>query len=205
MTASGTAAAPASGNICPSVTWPDEADTDAAFADLILLIHTNTLRDCRWEGWADVPSKSNVAVPALKKPNILKAESLSPLKKPKDFQKVAVMKMTLSPEGKKVSAKVKSTKVLRGFAPKKFARTGGTWKVKIIGDQTLSYSINSPVMDVEVEKDPDKGTFQVVGIMQPIDWTLVIPLYKKGKPLNAKRVEIWDTVTKKKVMESNIL
>lgn len=46
-TASGTAAAPTSG-ICPDVTWPAEVDTDGAFADLVLLLHTNPLRDCRW-------------------------------------------------------------------------------------------------------------------------------------------------------------
>lgn len=48
MDVSGTAAAPTGGSICPTVTWPSEVNTDAAFADLILLIHTNTLRDCRW-------------------------------------------------------------------------------------------------------------------------------------------------------------
>lgn len=48
MTESGTAAAPADPNDCPIVTWPDEVDTDAAFADLVLMLHTNVLRDCRW-------------------------------------------------------------------------------------------------------------------------------------------------------------
>ena len=47
MSAAGTASAPTSG-ICPSVTWPSQVDTDAAFADLVLLIHSNELRDCRW-------------------------------------------------------------------------------------------------------------------------------------------------------------
>lgn len=47
MTAAGSAAAPTSG-ICPVVTWPSQVNTDAAFADLVFLIHTNTLRDCRW-------------------------------------------------------------------------------------------------------------------------------------------------------------
>lgn len=47
MTATGSAAAPTSG-ICPSVTWPGAVDTDAAFADLVLLVHQNSLRDCRW-------------------------------------------------------------------------------------------------------------------------------------------------------------
>jgi hypothetical protein len=46
MTVAGTAADPTTG-ICPTVTWPAEADTDAAFADVLVLIHTNTLRDCR--------------------------------------------------------------------------------------------------------------------------------------------------------------
>lgn len=45
MTVSGTVAA---GSLCPTVTWPAEVDTDAAFADLVLLLHTNALRDCRW-------------------------------------------------------------------------------------------------------------------------------------------------------------
>jgi hypothetical protein len=48
MTASGTAAAPTGTAICPTVTWPAEVDTDAAFADLVLLLHANQLRDCRW-------------------------------------------------------------------------------------------------------------------------------------------------------------
>ena len=47
MTVTGTAAAPTSG-ICPVVTWPAQASTDAAFADLVLLVHKNPLRDCRW-------------------------------------------------------------------------------------------------------------------------------------------------------------
>ncbi len=47
MTEAGSAAAPTTG-ICPSVTWPTEVDTDGAFADLVLLLHTNPLRDCRW-------------------------------------------------------------------------------------------------------------------------------------------------------------
>lgn len=37
---------------CPTVTWPSEADTDAAFADQLLLIHSNTLRDCGGGGRA---------------------------------------------------------------------------------------------------------------------------------------------------------
>jgi len=47
MTVAGTVTAPTTG-ICPVATWPTQVSTDAAFADLVLLIHTNTLRDCRW-------------------------------------------------------------------------------------------------------------------------------------------------------------
>jgi hypothetical protein len=37
----------AAGNFrCPTVVWPAEVNTDAAFADATLLIHANTLRDC---------------------------------------------------------------------------------------------------------------------------------------------------------------
>ena len=46
MTAGGSAVA--SGGICPAVTWPTQVGTDAAFADLVLLLHPNNLRDCRW-------------------------------------------------------------------------------------------------------------------------------------------------------------
>lgn len=31
---------------CPAVTWPAQVDTDAAFADALLLIHRNDLRNC---------------------------------------------------------------------------------------------------------------------------------------------------------------
>jgi hypothetical protein len=48
MTVTGTVAAPPAGTICPTVTWPAEVFTDAAFADMVLLIHTNQLRDCAW-------------------------------------------------------------------------------------------------------------------------------------------------------------
>ena len=47
MTVAGSAAAPTTG-ICPAVTWPAQINTHAAFADMIFLIHTNPLRDCRW-------------------------------------------------------------------------------------------------------------------------------------------------------------
>jgi hypothetical protein len=47
MTVGGSAAAPTTG-ICPTVTWPAQVATDASFADLILLLHPNELRDCRW-------------------------------------------------------------------------------------------------------------------------------------------------------------
>jgi hypothetical protein len=46
MTVAGSAAAPTTG-ICPTVTWPAEVDTDGAFGDVVVLIHTNDLRDCR--------------------------------------------------------------------------------------------------------------------------------------------------------------
>lgn len=51
MNVAGSVAAPTSG-ICPTVTWPAEVDTDAAFADMLLLIHTNDLRDCAGNGRA---------------------------------------------------------------------------------------------------------------------------------------------------------
>jgi hypothetical protein len=47
MTVAGSAAAPTTG-ICPTVTWPAQVATDAAFANLVLLLHPNPLRDCRW-------------------------------------------------------------------------------------------------------------------------------------------------------------
>ena len=47
MTVAGSAAAPTGTAICPTLTWPAQVNTDAAFADLLFLIHTNPLRDCR--------------------------------------------------------------------------------------------------------------------------------------------------------------
>ena len=36
----------AGAGVCPTVTWPNL--TDAAFADAIIMLHTNFLRDCAW-------------------------------------------------------------------------------------------------------------------------------------------------------------
>lgn len=47
LTVAGSAAAPTDPSDCPIVTWPAEVDTDGAFADVLLLLHTNVLRDCR--------------------------------------------------------------------------------------------------------------------------------------------------------------
>ncbi|MCC6614013.1 MAG: hypothetical protein IT320_11095 [Anaerolineae bacterium] len=45
-TISGTVQAPSNPNNCPIVTWPNVPD--AAFAEVLVLLHTNDLRDCRW-------------------------------------------------------------------------------------------------------------------------------------------------------------
>lgn len=56
MTASGSVVErtpDANGNFrCPTVTWPAQADTDGAFADQLVLMHTNELRDCGGGGRA---------------------------------------------------------------------------------------------------------------------------------------------------------
>lgn len=56
MTASGSVTAnppDASGNfVCPTVTWPAQVNTDAAFADQLILLHSNVLRDCGGGGRA---------------------------------------------------------------------------------------------------------------------------------------------------------
>ncbi|MDF1763876.1 MAG: hypothetical protein P1U57_10740, partial [Oleibacter sp.] len=56
MTASGSVVArtpDADGNFrCPTVTWPAQVSTDAAFADQLVLMHQNDLRDCGGGGRA---------------------------------------------------------------------------------------------------------------------------------------------------------
>lgn len=56
MTAAGSVvprAPDANGNFrCPTVTWPNQVDTDGAFADQLVLMHTNQLRDCGGGGRA---------------------------------------------------------------------------------------------------------------------------------------------------------
>lgn len=47
--------------ICPNATWPNL--TDAAFAEVILLVHPNNLRDCRWGNRATTePTSYNTVV-----------------------------------------------------------------------------------------------------------------------------------------------
>lgn len=142
--------------------------------------------------------------PTFEKPTVLTAGQQAPVNSPKDYHRIAVMNVTLIPDDKQVRAKVNSTKLVKGFAPKVFTKSGGTWKVKIVGDKTVSYTLNNPYHDIEIEKDPNKGTFKLVEMDSPLEWTFVVPLYKEGKPIGAKSIEIWDLVSKRKVIETSI-
>jgi hypothetical protein len=41
---------PADKDLCPIVQWPSTLNTDLAFADVIIAVHKNSLRDCEWGG-----------------------------------------------------------------------------------------------------------------------------------------------------------
>jgi len=154
--------------------------------------------------WSDITKTGGTSAPIGSKPDILSAGNLTPMVKPSEIQKVAIMKMTLTPNGKKVGAKINSKKIIKGYGPKAFSRSGGTWKVKILGERSASYYINNPLTDIEVEKDPKKGTFQLVEVQKPMDWTLVVPLYKDGQALNAKTIEVHDMVSKQKIIHTQL-
>lgn len=135
----------------------------------------------------------------IKMPRIVNAQEQTRVVSPERHHQVAVMNIIINADkGKAKSVELKSIKVINSYSPKVFSRqtkadTSG-WRVTLNGDTTTSYMVNSPLSDIEIENpEGSKSPYSMVLESGPVEWTLVIPLYRDGKLLNVKQVVIEDS------------
>ncbi len=122
--------------------------------------------------------------------------------KPNKEQQVAVVDLVINAsEGTAKSIELRSVKLVNSFAPKVFARQteerNEGWKITIIGQETASFTVTNPLNDIEIENPENANSpYSMVKPSGPVEWTLIVPLYKDGKPLGAKTIEIQDIANK---------
>lgn len=144
------------------------------------------------------------AGPRFDLPGFVTAEKEVPASRPKDGQQVAVVIADLRTVGRTVKAEVKSTKVIDSFAPKSVQRDAGDWEVRVTGERDLKYRVPNPLTSIEAENPDDKPVpFEGVRV-ESYEWTLVVPLYHEGKPLNAETIEVVDLVTGESILRASV-
>lgn len=129
-------------------------------------------------------------------PKFVTGGKQQPMARPDNQQQVAVLQLVINAEegvAKKID--LRSTKVINSFAPKVTSRkTEDGWRISVKGKRNISYVINNPLDDIEVENpEGSKSPYSKVRLSGPVEWTLIVPLYKDGKTLNASDIIIQDT------------
>ena len=136
---------------------------------------------------------------SINMPRVLNAQEQKPVIKPDSQHQVAVLKLIInSDKGKAQGIKTQSVKIINSYAPKVFARQSKEnrdgWKITIKGAKSVSYMVNNPLNDIEIENPDDfKSPYSMVRESGEVEWTLIVPLYKDGESLNAREVMIQDT------------
>jgi hypothetical protein len=86
-----------------------------------------------------------------------------------------------------------------------FARSRGTWEVRLQGRQPVTYRIPNPLEDIEIENPPGAPSpFSQVVPTGPVPFELVVPLTRAGTPLGVERIQVVDTVTGRVVVDTPV-
>ena len=119
---------------------------------------------------------------------------------------VAVLHLMLDAEkGKLRRATVERVVVANAVPPKVFARSRGTWEVRLNGEQKASYRTQNPLEDIEVENPQDaKSPYSQVMPSGSVPFEIVVPLSRDGRSLGVERIQIVDTATGKTVIDTPV-
>jgi hypothetical protein len=95
--------------------------------------------------------------------------------------------------------------VVRAVPPKVFARSRGDWEVRLIGEETTTYRMVNPALDIEIENAPgSEAPFSRVQPSEPVTVPIVVPLSRDGRSLGVRVIQIVDTATGRTIVETPV-
>jgi hypothetical protein len=126
--------------------------------------------------------------------------------RPHPESEVAVLHLMLEAEaGRLKRAQVERLMVANANPPKVFARSRGTWEVRLQGRETVTYRIPNPLEDIEVENPPGSTSpFSQVKPEGMMPFDIVVPLSRGGSSLGVERIQVRDTVTGQLVIDTPV-
>jgi len=126
--------------------------------------------------------------------------------RPRPTTQVAVLHLTLDAQaGELRGAEVDRIEVVSANPPKVFARSRGSWEVRLQGRQQASYRIPNPLEDVEIENPPDaRSPYSRVELTGAVPFELIVPLSRDGNSLGVERIQVVDTDTGRVVVDTPV-
>lgn len=126
--------------------------------------------------------------------------------RPQPSGRIAVLDLVLDAQGRELkTARVDRVEVVSANAPKVFARSRGTWEVRLYGAETVTYRIPNPLEDIEIENPPGSASpFSRVEPDGAVPFQLAVPLTRGGTSLGVERIQLVDTVTGRVVVDTPV-
>lgn len=128
------------------------------------------------------------------------------VQRPRPTSEVAVLDLILEADGRELTgARVDRVQVVAANVPKVFARSRGTWEVRLQGTEPVTYRIPNALEDIEIESPPGSASpFSLVVPTAPIPFQLVVPLTRAGSALGVERIQVVDTVTGRVIVDTPV-
>lgn len=143
--------------------------------------------------------------PRERPPKIDPGDEPRPVGRPTDGREVAVLKVRLDFDNGRVRhAEVVEARRIASIAPKSFQRRGGDWEVRINGSRDDAFYVFSPAY-LEAETEDGAGNpYTYVAQDGVVDWSLVVPLYKDSRTIEAESIVIVDRKTGQPILEAEL-
>ena len=157
-------------------------------------------------GAAILPAQAQAQVevgPREKPPEIDPGDEPRPVGRPNDGRQVAVLNFRLTlVDGEVRQAEIVRARRINSIAPKVFQRQGGDWQVRINGSEEDAFYVFSPVY-LEAESEAgNSNPFTYVTQDGVVEWSLVVPLYRDKRTIEAESIVVIDRSTGEKVIEA---
>ncbi|MCC6614012.1 MAG: hypothetical protein IT320_11090 [Anaerolineae bacterium] len=128
-------------------------------------------------------------------PTMIPAEAGFTVPTPADGREIAILTIHLESNaaGDVERAELSDARIVQGYAPNVFAQQGGDWKVELLGNESASFFALDPRRaELEIVGATEADNPTTYEVAPDIEWQLVVPLYRDGKPLDINGVRVLD-------------